>query len=198
METMAEPSIYHVAAYQFYAHDEPNHAHLEREARGTRARAAGRTVIALLRSAGAALVRHALRRHGAIKSFEQEVEARGIAGRADAGVRTVDTRKIVGSVGRAQTLRSDFFYRRGRAITARYHRVGDAMQRGVELPPLELYKVRGTSDAGRTPAASEYYVVDGHHRVAMARKLGQDFLDAHVVEYRLAGTPPAPAGNGEG
>jgi ParB-like chromosome segregation protein Spo0J len=35
---------------------------------------------------------------------------------------------------------------------------------------------------------SEYYVVDGHHRVAMARKLGQDFLDAHVVAYRLAGT----------
>jgi hypothetical protein len=28
----------------------------------------------------------------------------------------------------------------------------------------------------------------------MARKLGQDFLDAHVVAYRLAGTPePAAA-----
>jgi ParB-like chromosome segregation protein Spo0J len=41
---------------------------------------------------------------------------------------------------------------------------------------------------------SEYYVVDGHHRVAMARKLGQDFLDAHVVAYRLAGTAePATA-----
>jgi hypothetical protein len=170
-------------------------ARLARQARGTQA---GGTLFALLRSAATVLMGRALRRHGDIKSFEQEVEARGIASRADAGVRTVDTRKIVGSVGRAQTLRSDFFYRRGRAITARYHRVGDAMQRGVELPPLELYKVRGNSDAGRTPAASEYYVVDGHHRVAMARKLGQDFLDAHVVEYRLAGTPPAPRVTGEG
>ena len=33
-------------------------------------------------------------------------------------------------------------------------------------------------------------MVDGHHRVAMAKKLGQDYLDAHVVEYRL--TPPRP------
>lgn len=31
---------------------------------------------------------------------------------------------------------------------------------------------------------TEYYVVDGHHRVAMAKKLGQDYLDAHVVEHR--------------
>jgi len=42
---------------------------------------------------------------------------------------------------------------------------------------------------------TEYYVVDGHHRVAMAKKLGQDFLDAHVVEYRLnqAGPPAREA-----
>jgi hypothetical protein len=198
MATMAEPSVYLIAAYRTMRMEEAAQARLAREARGTRARAAGGAVVALLRSAGSALARHALRRHGDIKSFEQEVEARGIAGRADAGVHTVDTRKIVGSVGRAQTLRSDFFYRRGRAITARYHRVGDAMQRGVELPPLELYKVRETPQAGRAPAASEYYVVDGHHRVAMARKLGQDFLDAHVVEYRLAGTPPTPRSGGEG
>jgi hypothetical protein len=31
----------------------------------------------------------------------------------------------------------------------------------------------------------------------MARKLGQDFLDAHVVEYRLAAAPPAPRTNAE-
>jgi hypothetical protein len=195
---LSQPSVHHIAAHQTIRMQEAAQARLARQARGTRAGAPGGAVVALLRSAGSALARHALRRHGAIKSFEQQVEARGIAGRADAGVRTVDTRKIVGSVGRAQTLRSDFFYRRGRAITARYHRVGDAMQRGVELPPLELYKVREAPQAGSAPAASEYYVVDGHHRVAMARKLGQAFLDAHVVEYRLAGTPPVPRDGGEG
>jgi hypothetical protein len=93
-----------------------------------------------------------------------------------------------GSVGRAETLRSDFFYRRGKAMTARFHRVGQAMQEGKTLPPLELYKVIREPHAASVAPVSEYYVVDGHHRVAMARKLGQDFLDAHVVAYRLAGT----------
>jgi hypothetical protein len=27
----------------------------------------------------------------------------------------------------------------------------------------------------------------------MARKLGQDYLDAHVVVHRVAGVPPTPA-----
>ena len=135
-----------------------------------------------------------LRRHRPVKSFEQELHsAGGIAGRVDAGTRTVDVRRVVGSVGRAETLRSDFFYKRGRAITSRFRRVGAAMQQGKELPPLELYKVKRSPEQreGAPAPQSEYYVVDGHHRVAMARKLGQDFLDAHVVEYRVGRGEPA-------
>jgi hypothetical protein len=152
------------------------------------------------------LVRRLLVRHGVIKSFEHELQAGGgMAGRADAGLRTVDVRKVVGSVGRAETLRSDFFYRRGRAMTARFLRVGQAMQEGKTLPPLELYKLTRSPHAAHAAPLSEYYVVDGHHRVAMARKLGQDFLDAHVVAYRLAGTrepavanAPLQVGDGQG
>ena len=137
----------------------------------------------LIQRLGAAL----LPRRGPIKNFEHEVLAGGgMAGCCDTGLRAVEVRKIVGSVGRARALRDDFGYRRGRAITERHRRVGRALQEGKPLPPLELYKVPGAP--GR-PArrASEYYVLDGHHRVAMARRLGQEFLDAHVVEYRLAG-----------
>jgi CRP-like cAMP-binding protein len=79
---------------------------------------------------------------------------------------------IVGSIGRWQALRSDFLYRTGQAMTQRFYRVGQAMQAGKALPPIEVYKLD-----------NKYYVLDGHHRVAMARRLGQDFLDAHVVEY---------------
>jgi hypothetical protein len=140
------------------------------------------------------LIKRLLGRHAAIKSFEHELQAGGgMAGRADAGMRTVDVHKVVGSVGRAETLRSDFFYRRGKAMTARFHRVGQAIREGKTLPPLELYKVTRAPRTGDAMPASEYYVVDGHHRVAMARKLGQDFLDAHVVAYRLSGTADAPA-----
>lgn len=140
----------------------------------------------------ARLVARLRRRHGAIKSFERDVQAGGgMAGCVDVGLHTVDVRVIVGSVGRAETLRGDFFRLRGQPMTARYRRVGQAMRAGTVLPPLELYKVTHAGDDAR---ASAYYVVDGHHRVAMARKLGQDFLDAHVVAFRLAGTTdPADA-----
>ncbi|HEU5315896.1 MAG TPA: ParB/RepB/Spo0J family partition protein [Chloroflexota bacterium] len=47
-------------------------------------------------------------------------------------------------------------------------------------------------EGDREVARTEYYVVDGHHRVAMAKKLGQDYLDAHVVEYRVAEPKDAP------
>jgi hypothetical protein len=117
-----------------------------------------------------------------------------MAGRADAGLRTVEVRKVVGSVGRAENLRSDFFYRRGRAMTARFHRVGQAMREGKPLPPLELYKLTRAPHAAAAAPASEYYVVDGHHRVAMARKLGQDFLDAHVVVYLLVAASSGSTG----
>jgi hypothetical protein len=135
------------------------------------------------------VIKRLLRKHGDVKSFEHEVQSHGrVAGIADTGTRVVPTEKIVGSVSRWRNLRSDFFYRTGTAITERFVRVGKAMQQGKALPPLELYKLKGRRQA---VDVSEYYVVDGHHRVAMARKLGQDFLDAHVVEYKVAGPEDA-------
>jgi hypothetical protein len=132
------------------------------------------------------------RPHRDVKSFASEVETAGVSGRVDAGVHTVPATKIVGSVGRAQNLRSDFFYKSGK-VTARFHSIGQAMQAGRLLPPVELYKARLRRRRGeREAVVTEYYVVDGHHRVAMAKKLGQDYLDAHVVEYRLKGASQAP------
>jgi hypothetical protein len=133
------------------------------------------------------------RQHRDILSFDQELKAAGgLAGRSDRGVQTVPTEKIVGSVSRWQNLRSDFFYRSGE-VTARFHRVGQAMREGKILPPLELYKLKPRRQVGGEQRdVTEYYVVDGHHRVAMARKLGQDYLDAHVVEHRAAGPATKP------
>ncbi|SRR5579875_3552660 len=148
-----------------------------------------------LRRIGRWVARVILRRHGPVKSFEDTLTAAGgIKGRFDAGAGSVPTQKIVGSVGRAHNLRSDFFYRTGRAMTGRFVRIGDAMQQGRTLPPVDLYKVKKAPSPSREPAASEYYVVDGHHRVAMARKLGQAFLDAHVVEYTVGPSEMAADG----
>ena len=134
------------------------------------------------------------RKHGDVKSFQQELKAAGgEAGRRSIGTRVVPTEKVVGSVSRWQNLRTDFLYKHGTAMTERFKRVGKAMQQGKGLPPLELYKmkVRRSGEAEEVEV-SEYYVVDGHHRVAMAKKLGQDFLDANIVEYKVAGSSHKP------
>jgi CRP-like cAMP-binding protein len=119
------------------------------------------------------LVRRFKHEHRPLVSFQDALrEAGGAAGAVDRGLVSIPVEAIVGSIGRSQALRSDFLYRTGQAMTQRFYRVGDAMRAGKGLPPIEVYKL-----------SSKYYVLDGHHRVAMARRLGQDFLDAHVVEY---------------
>jgi hypothetical protein len=135
------------------------------------------------------------RRHDAVKCFDAELRAAGrLLGRADAGLRAVAVDQIVGSVGRWRSLRADFLDRDGPALTERHRRIAAAMAADRPLPALELYRlsVRRPDDGDR-PARDEYYVVDGHHRVAMARRLGRAYLDAHVVEYRVA-----PGGDGPG
>jgi hypothetical protein len=57
-------------------------------------------------------------------------------------------------------------------MTDRFVSIGKAMHQGKILPPLELYKVKQLPDGSTPPPPSEYFVVDGHHCVAMARKLG--------------------------
>jgi hypothetical protein len=134
------------------------------------------------------LIGRVIRRHRAARSFHQDIAGAGGTGNVvDRGYREVPVEKVVGSVGRWRNLRSDFFYRTGRAMTERFVRVGEAMRAGKALPPVELYKVKPAGGESRESAATRYYVVDGHHRIAMARQLGVVAVDAHVVEYRLAG-----------
>jgi len=122
-----------------------------------------------------------------VKSFAHALRAAGpLAARSDAGLHIVPTDQIVGSLSRAQELRPDFTFKRGPALTARHRRIARAMRAGQPLPPLELYALTVRGAGPERLERREYYVVDGHHRVAMARRLGQDFVDAHVVEYRVA------------
>ena len=54
-----------------------------------------------------------------------------------------------------------------------------AHHRGVALPPIDVLK-----------RPDGYYVVDGRHRVSVARTLGQDDIEARVTEVRKAGLSP--------
>ena len=119
-----------------------------------------------------------------ILSFEIEMNRRRAYARGDRGHQTVETRRIVGSVGRAAELDAHFRYRRLRGHPAedvRTRRVRELFASG-KVPPVDLYQI-----------GEDLFVVDGHHRVRVAREQGQDFLEAHVVEYLPDRADPANA-----
>jgi hypothetical protein len=102
----------------------------------------------------------------------------------DLGLRTIELARIVGSVDRCLELGSDFRppeRRRRRQDEQRFERVRRAIDTGIEMPLIEVYKL-----------GFGYYVLDGHHRVAVALERGQLEIDAHVVEYVPAADALAP------
>ncbi|MDQ3705974.1 MAG: ParB/RepB/Spo0J family partition protein [Chloroflexota bacterium] len=90
------------------------------------------------------------------------------------GVRQVPTTAIVGSVSRSRDFDAEFLPLEP-VDEARWLRVYSAISEGVELPPIQLIKVDG-----------QFFVLDGHHRVSVARLCGIEYIDAEVREYVFA------------
>lgn len=116
---------------------------------------------------------------------EFEVEARhqadlyGPLNRHSLGIRTIEIHRIVGTVGRALEFDAEFQPCRDDAYARnRFHHVLKAMRRGAAVPPIEVYKLR-----------RDYYVLDGHHRVGAARKLGMREIEAEVTVFIPSGDP---------
>jgi len=88
------------------------------------------------------------------------------------GLREIPLDKIVGSVGRYRDFTRTFLPRTN-AVRSRWQRL-DALARGPEgFPPIEVYKV-----------GEVYFVIDGNHRVSVARQLGAKTIEAYVTELR--------------
>jgi len=114
---------------------------------------------------------------GTIESFNRQVAEQNLTETIELGLRTVEVKKIVGSVNRWQDFDSKFRFRlTSRTAMERYARIKKALEDGVVLPPVDLYKVK-----------DKYYVVDGNHRVAAAKEIGQIYIDAYVTEFLPAG-----------
>lgn len=112
-------------------------------------------------------------RRNDLLSFEQVREKLRIGGPIYRGVQTVRVDHIVGSVNRYKDFDRAFLPRQD--FTAdRWQRVNRAWYEDVSLPPVLLYKV-----------GEVYFVVDGHHRVSVAREQGQEFIDAEVRECQV-------------
>ncbi|CAN5473966.1 hypothetical protein BH10CHL1_BH10CHL1_44950 [soil metagenome] len=89
------------------------------------------------------------------------------------GLKIVPLDQIVGSEGRARDFDRAFFPRQIHT-KERWLSIARAFYAQVPLPPVELVKV-----------GDSYFVIDGHHRLSVARAHGQDFVDAHVTEIDL-------------
>lgn len=110
-----------------------------------------------------------------VRSFGADAAAYGPLASRALGTRAVPVKQIVGSVGRAHELRGDFLSFRQGNTDFRYLRVREIMRNDGCLPPVDLYLLEG-----------KYYVLDGNHRVAAARSIGQAYLDATVTEFQPA------------
>jgi hypothetical protein len=95
-----------------------------------------------------------------------------------AGLKTVPIRQIRGSEGRCQDFDGDL-----RPIQphnqSRWLSVATACQMSVSLPPVELIQV-----------GQVYFVRDGHHRISVAKALGQEHIEAEVTLWDVSGPLP--------
>jgi hypothetical protein len=114
-----------------------------------------------------ALVARLRREHASnrLLSFDDVRREHATNNRFYRGSRVVEMEEIVGSVGRWRDFDRSFLPARA-SMAERWKRIDRAFQRGEDLPPVELYEV-----------GQAYFVMDGHHRVSVAR-----FHDVPTVE----------------
>ncbi|TMD38460.1 MAG: hypothetical protein E6I81_05280 [Chloroflexi bacterium] len=110
-----------------------------------------------------------------LRSLEPLLRAAGLEGRSFGGVQEIPIDRIVGSVA-PDVKTGDFdagFLPLNRRMRERWTRIYQAMVEGDELPPIDVYKVD-----------DNYYVIDGHHRVSVARNLGRPMINARVINIK--------------
>jgi len=112
-------------------------------------------------------------------SFEDIRREFAANNRLQRGRRLVEVDEIVGSVGRWDEFDRSFLPARA-SVGHKWKRIDRAFHRTQDLPPVELYKLE-----------EAYFVVDGHHRVSVARYHDVPTLEAAVVEFH-PNLPAAP------
>ena len=103
-------------------------------------------------------------------SYDEIKEKLHIGGPIYRGVQTVLVEQIVGSLNRYHEF-DRVFLPASDKLAARWQSVNRAFYQEISLPPVVLYRV-----------AQVYFVVDGHHRVSVAREQGQIYIEAEVRE----------------
>lgn len=114
-------------------------------------------------------------RHTHLLPFSQAVEDFNADLTVDRGEQDIPLAAIVGSVGRSEDFTRSFLPCSGDYSSRdRWRKIYTLITTGTGIPAIELYKV-----------GDDYFVIDGHHRVSVAKHLGWDTIQAHVTELPL-------------
>lgn len=127
------------------------------------------------------LVRHEPRD---LLDFEQVQERLQLRGLVDRGLQDIALDRIVGTLGRAREFNRLFLPRKD-SVRERWQRVAELAEGALGFPPIEVYQV---GDA--------YFVIDGHHRVSVARRFGAEVIEAWVKEFETR-VPLSPSASAE-
>src|SRR5512142_3059626 len=103
-------------------------------------------------------------------SYDEIKEKLRVGGPIYRGVQTVRVDQIAGSLNRYHEF-DRVFLPASDSLADRWQSVNRAFYQDISLPPVVLYKV-----------GQVYFVVDGHHRVSVAREQGQLYIEAEVRE----------------
>ncbi len=102
--------------------------------------------------------------------FNEVADKLHLGGAIYRGVQPVPLKNIIGSVGRYRDFDAAFLPTQARTAW-RWKSINRAFYQEVDLPPVKLYKV-----------GEAYFVLDGNHRVSVARERGAEFIDAEIIE----------------
>lgn len=111
------------------------------------------------------------RRTPPLLAFEEVQRRLRLSQRIDRGLQEIPLDLIVGSLNRHTDFTRTFLPQRS-SSRGRWARLDVLTRWGGGLPPIELYKVGGV-----------YFVVDGNHRVSVARAAGAPTIEAYVWEF---------------
>jgi hypothetical protein len=104
--------------------------------------------------------------------FDEVVDALGRTGERWLGPQVIRLDSIVGSMDRTRDFDRRFRPTSGR-VRERWQRLALAARRGESVPPIEVYRI-----------GELHFIIDGHHRVSVARNLGRPAINARVINVR--------------
>ena len=96
-----------------------------------------------------------------------------LANRVDRGRQEIRLNQIIGSVGKSELFTRSLMPLAG-SLGDRWMDIYVLMQGPRGFPPIKVYKI-----------GDGYFIFDGHHRASVARYLGNQVIEAYVIEWTV-------------